>query len=97
MSLTVNFPDKIIAGLNQSYTFVSDEGAPRGRVVVDGKELSHRVIPLGPPKDAKESTTPLYKYKVSFLLPRESVGKSLTLQFLAGASKVDESKPITES
>jgi len=97
MSLNINYPDKILAGLNQSYTLLSDEGAPRGKVTLEGKELPHRVIPLGPPKDAKESTTPLYKYKVSFLLPKESAGKSVTFQFQAGSSKVDESKPITES
>ncbi len=97
MSLTINFPDKILGGLNQSYTLLSDEGAPSGKVSVQGKELAHRVIPLGAPKDAKESTTPLFKYKVSFLLPKDSVGKSVTLQFQAGASKVDESKPVTET
>jgi len=97
MSLTINFPDKILAGLNQSYTLLSDEGAPSGRVAVEGKELPHRVIPLGPPKDAKESTTPLFKYKVSFHLPKDSVGKNVVLQFQAGSSKVDESKPVTET
>jgi hypothetical protein len=97
MSLTINYPDKILAGLNQSYTFVSDEGAPRGRITLEGKELPHRVIPLGPPKDAKESTTTTFKYKVSFLLPKGSAGKNFSLQFQAGSSKVDDSKPITES
>lgn len=97
MSLTINYPDKILAGLNQSYTLLSDEGAPRGNVSIDGKDLPHRVIPLGPPKDAKESTTPLYKYKVSFLLPRDAVGKKVVFQFQAGSSRIDESKPVTET
>lgn len=97
MSLTINYPDKILAGLNQSYTMLSDEGAPRGKVTLEGKELAHRVIPLGPPKDSKETTTPVYKYKVSFLLPKEAVGKSVALKFQAGASVLDESRPVTET
>ncbi|HZN56480.1 MAG TPA: hypothetical protein VFD71_00290 [Planctomycetota bacterium] len=97
MSLTVNYPDKILAGLHQSYTILSDEGAPQGTVTVDGEELPHRVIPLGPPKEAKESTTPLFKFKVTFLLPKESVGKSVVLRFQAGSSSVDDTKSVTES
>ncbi|MBI4605142.1 MAG: hypothetical protein HY721_24525 [Planctomycetes bacterium] len=97
MSLSINYPDKIIAGLNQSYTVVSDEGPPKGKVQVDGKDVPHRVIPLGAPKDSKVSTTPVMKYKVTFLIPQGSAGKSLVLQLQAGSSKVEETKPITES
>lgn len=97
MALDINYPDKILAGLNQSYTLTSDEGPPAGKIHIDGKTLSHRVIPLGAPKDAKESTTSVMKYKVSFLLPGDSAGKSVTFQFQAGQSKVEESKPITET
>ncbi len=96
MSLTINYPDKIIGGLNQSYTLLSDEGTPTGKVSVEGTELPHRVILLGPPKDSKESTTLLCKYKVSFLLPRDAVGKNVRFQFQAGSSRVEESKPVTE-
>ena len=97
MALDINFPDKILAGLNQSYTITSDEGPPGGSVQLEGKDLPHRIIPLGPPKDAKESTTPIMKYKVSFWLPDGSSGMKLTLRFQAGASKVDESRPVTGS
>ena len=97
MSLSINFPDKILAGLNQSYTLTSDEGAPSGKVHVTGQALPHRVISLGPPKDATESMTPVMKYKVSFLLPKDAVGKTLTLEFRAGSTSIEESKPITES
>ena len=97
MALDINYADKILAGVSQSYTLTSDEGAPRGRVLVAGKEIPHRVIPLGPPKDALESTTPVMKYKVSFLLPEDSTGKTMTLQFQAGSSKIEDAKPITAS
>jgi hypothetical protein len=93
----INYPDKILAGVNQSYTITTDEGSPRGTVQVDGQDLPHRVIPLGPPKDALVSTTPVMKYKVSFLLPAGSVGKSVTLRFQAGSSRVEDTKPITEN
>ena len=97
MALSINYPDKILAGVNQSYTVTSDEGLPRGQVMVGGKALDHRVVELGAPKDSIISTTLVRKYKVSFFLPKDSVGKSLTLQFQAGSSKVDESKPVTET
>jgi hypothetical protein len=97
MSLSINFPDKILAGLNQSYTITSDEGAPSGKVHIAGQVLPHRVIALGPPKDATESLTPVMKYKVSFLLPKDTVGKTLTLEFQAGSTTIEESKPVTES
>lgn len=97
MTIDINFPDKILAGVNQSYTITTDEGPPSGTVEVDGKALSHRVIVLGAPKDSKESTTPVMKYKVSFSLPTGSAGKTLKLSFRAGPSRAEESKPVTES
>jgi hypothetical protein len=97
MTLEINYPDKILAGVNQSYTITTDEGAPRGTVQVAGQDVPHRVIALGPPKDALVSTTPVMKYKVSFLLPAGSAGKDVTLRFQAGSSSVEDTKPITES
>jgi hypothetical protein len=95
VSLDINYPDKILAGVNQSYTVTSDEGPPQGTIAIDGKDLPHRLIPLGPPKDALVSTTPVMKYKVTFYLPADSTGKNVTLRFQAGASRVDDSKAIT--
>jgi hypothetical protein len=97
MSIEINFPDKILAGVNQSYTVTTDEGAPSGQVQVEGKDLPHRVVPLGAPKDALVSTTPVMKYKVSFFLPDGTQGKDLVMRFRAGASQVEEKKPITDS
>ncbi len=97
MALSINYPDKILAGVHQSYTATSDEGAPSGRVTLGESELPHRLIRLGAPKDAAESTTPVMKYKISFLLPKDSVGKTVRLQFQAGSTTVDDSKEIIES
>jgi len=94
MALSINVSDKVLAGLNQSYTITSDSGEPAGQVAVDGVELAHRIIPLGPPKDT-ESCAPLdYKYKVTFLLPADSVGSQLELKFSAGESEVEESHEV---
>ena len=97
MALSVNYPDKIIAGLNQSYTVVSDEGPPLVKVMLDAGELQHRLIPLGPPKSAAESTPLSMKYKVTFLLPEGAAGKTLTFELQAGASKTTESKQVVEA
>ena len=94
MSLSVNTPDKILAGVHQSHTITSDEGAPSGSVSVGGSEVAHRIIRLGAPKDAAESTTSVMKYKVTFLIPDGSVGKTLQLKFSAGGSQVDESHEV---
>lgn len=94
MALSINYPDKILAGVHQSYTATSDEGEPSGKVVLAGQELPFRVIRLGPPKTAEVSTTPEMKYKITFLLPEDSAGKSVQLQFQAGSSSVDDSKEI---
>ena len=94
MALSINYPDKILAGVNQSYTVTSDEGAPAGKVVLAGEELPYRLVRLGAPKTADVSTTPEVKYKITFLLPSDSAGRSVQLQFEAGSSKVDDSKEI---
>ena len=95
MPLDINVPDKILAGLNQSYTITSDSGAPSGSVMVGGQEVPHRIVPLGPPKDQTAAATPLLKFKVSFLLPGDSVGKQLQLVFCAGASKAEDEHEIS--
>ena len=91
MALSINVPDKILAGLNQSYTITSDSGEPSGSVSVAGAELAHRIVPLGPPNAAEESAPLDYKYKVTFLLPADSVGSQLELKFSAGESEGEES------
>ena len=94
MALSINVSDKVLAGLNQSYTITSDSGEPAGQVAVDGVELAHRIIPLGPPKDT-ESCAPLdFKYKVTFFLPQETVGQQLQLKFSAGESAAEESHEV---
>ena len=94
MALSINVPDKILAGLNQSYTITSVSVEPSGSVAVGGAELAHRIVPLGPPKDAEESAPLDYKYKVTFLLPADSVGSQLELKFSAGESEVEESLEV---
>ena len=96
MSIDINFPDKILAGVNQSYTITSDEGAPTGTVTfAGGADLPHRIVPLGPPKDSAESTTSVMKYKVTFFLPDEAAGKEVKLAFQAGGSTAEEAREAT--
>lgn len=95
MAISINFPDKILAGVHQSYTILSDEGAPQVRVQLGGASLPHRLIPLGAPKDSKVSTTSDMKYKVTFLLPQDSAGKTVALELVGPASRAEESRPIT--
>ena len=59
--------------------------------------LAHKLIPLGPPKTATESLTPVMKYKLSFTVPKGSAGKVLKLDLSAGASKVAETKTVVDS
>ena len=94
MALSINYPDKILAGVHQSYTVTSDEGAPSGTVMLAGQSLPFRLVRLGAPKTAEVSTTPEVKYKITFLLPEDAAGKSVRLQLEAGSSKVDDSKEI---
>ena len=92
MALSINVSDKVLAGLNQSYTITSDSGEPAGQVAVGGVELAHRIIPLGPPK---ESCAPLdYKYKVTFFLPPDTAGQQLELKFAAGESEAAENHEV---
>ena len=97
MSLSVNYPDKIIAGVHQSYTITSEQGQPSGTVTIDGQEIPHRVIRLGAPKESLESTTNVMKYKVTFLLPEDAVGKTVNLKFQAGAGSTDDVKEIVDA
>lgn len=95
MALNINLSDKILAGVNQSYTITSGEGSPAGKVLLDGVEIEHRVIPLGPDKTSSGESPPPYKYKVSFFLPDDSAGKELELKFSAGSSTAEEKVAVT--
>ncbi len=94
MAVSINVSDKVLAGLNQSYTITSDSGEPSGQVAVGGVELAHRIIPLGPPKETDSSAPLDYKYKVTFFLPPDTVGQQLELKFAAGESEVEESHEV---
>ena len=94
MAVSINVSDKVLAGLNQSYTITSDSGEPSGQVAVGGVELAHRIIPLGPPKETDSSAPLDYKYKVTFFLPSYTVGQQLELKFAAGESEVEESHEV---
>lgn len=83
MAISINYPDKIIAGLWQSYTITSDEGPPQGEVLIDEAPIEARIISLRPPI-----------WKVTFLIPRESAGKKLALKFRNGGTKIEETKAI---
>jgi hypothetical protein len=83
MALSINFSDKVIAGLWQSYTITSDEGPPEGEVVLEGKPLDRRIIPMREPL-----------WKVTFLLPKDSGGKELVLRFKNRAAAVEEKKAV---
>ena len=81
--------------MNQSYTIESADGLPSGKVLVDGVETEHRVIPLGLTKTSSGESSPVFKYKVSFFLADDSAGKPLELKFQAGASSAEDSREIT--
>ena len=97
MAISINFPDKILAGVHQSYTITSDEGTPSGTIDLAGAELDYRLIRLGAPKDSEDSMTPVMKYKVTFFLPKDSVGKEVKFDFQAGSSNTEDTKEIIES
>ena len=87
MALSINYPDKILAGVWQSYTVTSEEGPPDGEVLVDGKSLARKFIHMRAPK-----------YKVTFLLPDDAAGKKLTFKLRnGGGSACEESKEITKA
>ena len=94
MAVSINVSDKVLAGLNQSYTITSDSGEPSGQVAVGAVELAHRIIPHGPPKETDSSAPLDYKYKVTFFLPPDTVGQQLELKFAAGESEVEESHEV---
>ncbi len=94
MAVSINVSDKVLAGLNQSYTITSDSGEPSGQVAVGGVELAHRIIPLGPPKETDSSAPLDYKYKVTFFLPPDTVGQQLEMKFAAGESEAEESHEV---
>ena len=94
MAVSINVSDKVLAGLNQSYTITSDSGEPSGQVAVGGVELAHRIIPLGPPKETDSSAPLDYKYKVTFFLPPDTVGQQLELKCAAGESEAEESHEV---
>jgi len=83
MAITINYPDKVLAGVWQSYTVTSDEGAPEGEVLLDGTTLETRIIPLRPPA-----------WKLSFRLPGDSAGKTLQIRLRNGPAAVEESKKV---
>ncbi len=83
MAISINYPDKVIAGLWQSFTITSDEGPPAGEVLVDGKPVEARFIRMREPL-----------WKVTFLIPRESAGKELTLRLRNPGAQVEEKKAI---
>ena len=86
MALEINYTDKVLAGVNHSFTLSSDEGPPSGEVLVGGAPIPHRVVFLREPQ-----------WKVSFMIPSEAVGKELTMRFQAGGNSVDETKEIVGS
>ncbi len=83
MALKIDYPDKILAGVWQSYTVNSDEGVPDGDVLLGGKPLKRKIIPLRPPK-----------WKVTFFLEAGAAGKNLTLKFQNAGSCLEETKAI---
>lgn len=83
MAIKINYPDKILPGVWQSYTISSDEGEPRGEVVLEGKALEQRIIHMRDPL-----------WKVTFFLPPESGGGKLTLKFQNSGSQVEDTKEV---
>jgi hypothetical protein len=83
MAISINYPDKVVAGVWQSFTIASDEGAPDGEVLVDGKPVERKILTLRPPL-----------YKVTFLLSADTVGKSLGLKLRNESHKLEETKAI---
>ncbi len=84
MTLEVNPTDKFLSGVFHSFTIISDEGLPQGEVSIDGTEVPHRVIALADPK-----------YKISFKVPGDSVGKELNVKISTVLSSVEEKHEIT--
>ena len=85
MAISINYPDKILPGVWQSYTITSDEGPPEGEVLLEARPLAQRIIPMRAPK-----------WKVTFLLPADAGGKRMTLRFRNSGAKVEETKEIEQ-
>ncbi len=83
MAISINYPDRILPGVWQSYTITSDEGAPEGEVILGERTLPQRIIPMRAPK-----------WKVTFHLPAEAAGKKMTLRFRNPGAKVEDTKEI---
>ncbi len=83
MAISINYPDKIFPGVWQSYTISSDEGTPQGEILLEGKSLEQKVIPMREPK-----------WKVTFKLPKDCAGKKLTLRFKNTANQVEDTKTV---
>jgi hypothetical protein len=83
MSISINYPDKVLAGVRQSLTITSDEGAPDGEVLLDGQPLARSIVRLRPPV-----------WKVTFSLPQDSAGKAIVLRFRNESVNVEETKTV---
>ena len=83
MSIEVNYTDNFYAGVYHSFTITSDEGLPSGEVLVGETTIPHRIIHMQDPK-----------YKISFHVPEDAVGKELVLRLKAGATDIEEKKEI---
>ena len=85
MAIEINYPDKIVPGVWQSYTITSDDGPPQGEIRVDGKVLDQRLIFMRDPL-----------WKVTFKLPADSGGKTVSLKFHNGTCDVEDEKGILD-
>jgi hypothetical protein len=83
MAIAINYPDKVLAGVWQSLTVTSDEGAPDGEILLEGKPVERRILVLRPPK-----------WKLTFRLPGDAAGKSLTLRIHNESVKIEETKTV---
>ncbi|MBI4583597.1 MAG: hypothetical protein HY717_06215 [Planctomycetes bacterium] len=83
MPVQLSFSDKVLSGVNHSFTITSSEGPPAGEVLVGGKPVPHRLVPLREPK-----------WKISFTVPANTAGQELVVRVRAGASSLEEKKPI---
>ena len=83
MPISVFYTDKFLAGVNHSFTITSDEGLPQAEVTIGEAAIPCRVLHMQNPK-----------YKVSFMVPADSVGKELTLKLTAGATTIEEKQQV---
>jgi len=83
MALSITYPDKIIAGLWHSLTVTSEAGPPEGDVLLDGKPLERRIIPMRAPL-----------WKITFLVAKEGAGKPLVVKLRNPAAALEETKTV---